>query len=122
MSSIDALRAVRHDLGKYVSFQLRWLPEDAPDAELLDALRNDVLQTRRGPSGTESAPEIWKRLRPGVASLDLGQIDADVGLLADHVAALESGDASHDVLVACAAAARRISTELTRLHKALKEP
>jgi len=113
----EALRAVRHDLGKYVSFHLRWLPEGATDDELLDALRNDVVATRRGPAGTESAPAIWTRLRPTVEDLDVSAIDQDIAILSAHIDGLESGEIDHDALLACAAAARRISAELTRLYK-----
>ena len=118
---IEALRKVRHDLGKYVCFQLRWLPGDAGDEELLEALRADVLATRRGPSGTESAVAIWARLRPSVEGLDLALVDAHVALLESHLEGLQAGTLEPDELQACAAAARGISAELTRLHEGLKE-
>ena len=77
--------------------------------------------TRRGPSGTEAAFDIWKRLRPSLLSLDIVLIDEDIETLATRADELESGDIDHDGLAACAAAAHRISSELTRLHKGLKE-
>ena len=54
-----SVRRLRHDLGKSMSLQLRFAGADA-DAEILaDALRDDVLQTRRGPRGTRSAFELF---------------------------------------------------------------
>ena len=47
----EQLGRLKHDLGKYICFRQRWLPEDAPTDERREALVADLLQTRSGPSG-----------------------------------------------------------------------
>ncbi len=66
-SSLEALGEhiahVRHDLGKYVAFQLRWLPPVPSDDELREALEADLARTRASDLRVESAPALWSRLR-----------------------------------------------------------
>jgi hypothetical protein len=59
---VEHLAVLRHDLGKYVSLQVRW--SDGDPAMLREALTADLLETRRGPSGTSDAAEIWDGLVP----------------------------------------------------------
>jgi len=122
---IEAAAAAKHDLGKYVAFQIRWLPPDAPPAELLEALRRDVLQTRRGPAGSEDAPALWRRLRPPLAGLgpsdpDLAAVDAAVAALEVALPALRSGAASPVDLAAAAGHARAVAAHLAALHRRLR--
>ena len=49
-----------------MALQQRWLAEDADDAALLDALRADLLHTRRGPEGSVDACAVWREFRPGL--------------------------------------------------------
>lgn len=82
MSHREAANRVRHDLGKYVHLEARWLDHEASEEELREALAHDLCRTRRGPEGDESCVELWARLRPSVAALDVGDIDrlvADLG-------------------------------------------
>jgi hypothetical protein len=58
----EQLAALRHDLGKYVVLQLRWLPPEPDDDELREALRADLARTRSGRGQVESAVELWARL------------------------------------------------------------
>jgi hypothetical protein len=67
---MEVLAALNHDLGKYVAFQLRCLPEDAPLGELEEALRADVMQTRCSAQQTENALEVWQRLRVQIVGLE----------------------------------------------------
>ena len=60
----ERLEGLRHDLGKYVVFQLRWLPPEPSDGELREALEADLARTRSGGGLVESAPQLWARLRP----------------------------------------------------------
>ena len=80
---VEAAAAAKHDLGKYVAFQARWLAPDASDADRLEALQADVLHTRRSAEGSEDAPSLWRRLRPGLAALeadaDLVAVDQAIG-------------------------------------------
>ncbi len=86
------LEDLRHDLGKYIAFETRFLGAEAPEEELRRALRSDLLATRRGSAGVESAAQIWARLRPeqladdpDVRTVDgaltaLGEADLEVAL------------------------------------------
>lgn len=84
----EHLAAVRHDLGKYVVFQQRWLAGQPSDAELREALLADLGRTRCRGEQVEAAPTLWARLRqplvgasvlPGGAVIDLS---ADPDLVA----------------------------------------
>lgn len=55
---------VKHDLGRYIALQQRWLGEDATEAEREAAVRADLLETRRSEQRTSSASEVWAGLRP----------------------------------------------------------
>jgi hypothetical protein len=49
-----------HDLGKYIAFPLQMLPVDASTSEFREALYQAIHVTRTGPSGSQSASEIWQ--------------------------------------------------------------
>jgi hypothetical protein len=110
-SLLPALRQqladLRHDLGKYVAFQLRWLPPEPSDAELREALAADLGRTRAAGGEVESAPLLWARLRPalvGACALDGGgevdlrddpdliAIDAAISLIAELLPVLQEAD------------------------------
>ncbi len=67
---LEHLRSLRHDLGKYVAFQLRWLPEQPSDDELREALLADLARTRSAGERVESAPALWARLRAPLVGLE----------------------------------------------------
>lgn len=75
MRSREAAETLRHDLGKYVCFEARWLDDSASEADLRAALANDLLRTRRTPSGELSAPQLYATLRPTLAGFDLGEVE-----------------------------------------------
>ncbi|MEM6925657.1 MAG: hypothetical protein AAF602_01915 [Myxococcota bacterium] len=54
-----ALRRLRHDLGKSMSLQLRFAGSQASPVDLVEALQQDVLHTRRDPRGSRSASELF---------------------------------------------------------------
>ena len=56
---LDALADLQHDLGKYIAMPVTMLPADATDADLRDAVRGALRETRIGPNGTRSAQSIW---------------------------------------------------------------
>ena len=94
---LEAARIAKHDLGKYVTFQTRWLGADASEEERLDALRADLLETRRGPDGTVDALAVWAEFRPilhgeqalpGAGRIDLRALP-EVRALGDAMRALE---------------------------------
>ena len=82
MRSREAADRVRHDLGKYVHLEARWLGEDSTESEYREALRTDLLRTRRGPNGDEDFRTLWSRLRPSVESFDTREVDEVVAALA----------------------------------------
>ena len=55
----DALDDLAHDLGKYIHLPLSFLPPDATDDEVHNAAIIALNHTRRGPSGNQSARELW---------------------------------------------------------------
>ncbi len=58
------LRRLRHDLGKSMSLQLRFAGPGASEAELVEALAQDVIHTRRSPQGSVSARVLFEAARP----------------------------------------------------------
>jgi hypothetical protein len=114
----DHAGRIKHDLGKYVAFQVRWLQEDAEPAAMREALCADLLATRRGPEGSVDALTLWSSFRQelvggalleGAFEVDLSEdpafrdLDAAVSALEPFVAALRAGE-SVDVSAARAAA------------------
>lgn len=92
MDLLEAADRVRHDLGKYVAFSLRFLPEAPSDAELREALRDDLCRTRRDASGARDVGEVWADVRRSLPTEDPS--------FSAHVAALDAAVAG---LVATAA-------------------
>jgi hypothetical protein len=103
------LARVRHDLGRYVALQQRWLGDDATAEARAEALAADLLATRRGPEGTTDAVTVWADLRPplvGEAPLpggamvdltgdaDLERLDAAMRDVARAIEGLRAADAS----------------------------
>lgn len=102
------LARVRHDLGRYVVFQQRWVAEGAGESERREALIADLLGTRRGPEGTVDAAALWAELRrplvgeaplPGGGRVDLAgdpdlaRLDAAMGAVAEAIDGLRAGGA-----------------------------
>jgi len=132
---------LKHDLGKYVGLQARWLPPDAGLQERREALVQDVLQTRRGPEGNVGAREVWSPFEavllghsalPGGGLVDLAG-DPDVVTLRtrmDTLSALRDEAAVHrleaegvasamaacaDVATACRSLVRRARAQILAL-------
>lgn len=57
---IEALADLKHDLGKYLRMPLAMLPADASDAEVREAIRAAVFETRKTPKGVRGASDIWE--------------------------------------------------------------
>lgn len=92
MSLLEAAARARHDLGKYVAFQVRWTGADGPLDELRAALVADLRETHRGPDGTEAAAVIWRSLRPALVEAGVDAIDARVAELEARAERLEAMD------------------------------
>lgn len=98
----EHLDRVRHDLGRYVAFVVRGLDDGASPAERAEALRSDLLATRRSPSGVIDAPSLWAELRRplvGEAAL-FGGLSVDLSGSAELSAV---DDAMRAVAAACLA-------------------
>lgn len=110
------LATVRHDLGKYVALNLRWLPDDPGDEELRAALALDLRATRSVPGASEDAPALWARLRPALARhrLDLSAVDASVAAIAAALPDLDRLD--RPAMLALAQRALEIGPMLRRLR------
>lgn len=126
----DHLSRLRHDLGKYVSLQVRWLGEGAPADELARALAADLLETRRGPNGTLDAHTVWGEFRPalvgeqaldGGVRVDLSEdrdfaaLDRAMDEVARVSAALRAGGADEATVASGVAAAGTVSGLCRRL-------
>jgi len=118
------LARVKHDLGRYVALQQRWLPAEATAAERRAAVEADLLQTRRGPEGTLDAASLWAALRapllglaplPGGGRVDLARdpdverIEAGITEIQGVVQAFREGEADGEAVERGAAAARVVS-------------
>lgn len=109
----DRLADVRHDLGKYIRFETRFV-EDGGDVDALRAaLKADLLATRRRGDQLEPASRVWARLRPGEleADPDVSAIDAAMARLA-----AADLDGAEPALREAAALAREVSDATRRLH------
>lgn len=114
MSLQDAAARARHDLGKYVAFQARWLEPDAPAESLREALREDLLRTRKGPDGVVDAQTLWRDLRGPLVPAGVEAIDTLMATLADRAARLDTLDPA--ALADTARLARAVADELKALH------
>lgn len=56
----EELMDLAHDLGKYVRLPLAMLPADADRAQVVEAVREGIVRTRRGPWGITPARRIWE--------------------------------------------------------------
>lgn len=61
---LEDLTDLRHDLGKYITFETRFLEEGAGPEARRAALRKDMHRTREARGEVESAWQLWARLRP----------------------------------------------------------
>jgi hypothetical protein len=115
----------KHDLGKYIAFQSRWLPESATNQDWHQALQSDLLQTRKGPKGVESAVEIWASLEAGFAPLaddeDIQSVQRAMDRIQGQLNDLQAGTMKAADLQALAQDAKQVATHLSALHKRLRE-
>jgi hypothetical protein len=56
---LETLYDLKHDLGKYIKLPVALLPQDAPGTELSEQVIRAVRETRKGPSGTRSAKQLF---------------------------------------------------------------
>jgi hypothetical protein len=128
----EHLGRMKHDLAKYVAFQVRWLPEDAPLEARREALRSDLCATRRGPDGVQDAVALWAVFRPalvGEADLaggervdlsgdpDLQAIEGAMEVVGRTARALREGIAGEVEVGEGTAAALEVADRARELHR-----
>ncbi len=107
----EALTQARHDLGKYIALNLRWLPEEPTQEQLRAALLTDLRATRSGGGVQEDAWSLWQRLRPGLVDYNLQDLDARMERIQQALPALETLDES---------ALRRVAEDALAVGPALR--
>jgi len=123
-SFLEAAAAARHDLGKYMIFQLRWVGRDGPLEDVREALESDLLRTRDGPGGTVNAAAIWVELRDGLAPFDpsaVASLDEGMALLADQLPGLTAGTLEDAEIRTLAQLAWSLSEQFEALYRRAKE-
>ncbi len=113
MTRSEAVARIRHDLGKYVALQQRWLPPGATDAERRAAIVADVLETRRSPRSTDDAVAVWAGLAEERAILEeeVAEISGLVAALDALIPGLRAGrdvDEAGRIALAISEACRRL--------------
>jgi hypothetical protein len=123
-SFLEVAAAARHDLGKYMIFQLRWVGREGALADVREALESDLLRTRDGPGGTASAATIWMELRDTLAPFDPGavtRLDEGMALVAEQMPELADGTLEDTEIRALAQLAWSLSEQLEALYRRAKE-
>ena len=110
---LPALEDLRHDLGKYVCFETRFVGLDAELETLRQAVMADVRSTRRQARGTLSAWELWTLLRPSMLEGDPDVTALDLATRTLREADLDGPRAE---LLQAAAGATQIQQATRRLH------
>ncbi len=126
---LERVAALKHDLGKYVAWRSANLDDAAwtsADDELVEALRADILETRRRDDQVETAWEVWWRLtedlpRP-LESAELRRVEGAVAVLREHEAALREGERARlrEVTLDLRDAQREIRESLRDLQRRLR--
>lgn len=109
---------LRHDLGKYIGFETSCLPPEPSTEALRGALRADLLTTRRGPRGVESAADIWTRLRPPLLAEDPDVAAIERAMKALSAPELDGDEAALRRLRDQAREVRRLCQSLSRRLRA----
>jgi hypothetical protein len=114
----EAVARIRHDLGKYVALQQRWLPADPSLGLLREALVADLLQTHRSTAGASDVEAIWAGLvdaRAVAQDRAMDELSRAVDRLVAGLGPLRDGTADRPALEALSAEA----LEIARLCRAL---
>ena len=120
-SLVELAHRAKHDLGKYIAFQVRWLPEEASDDELLTALRADLLATHSGADEVRGAVEIWAELAPamreGFPADELAALERSLERIAALSPGVREGSLERSVLEEARREAIAVGAELSRLNR-----
>jgi hypothetical protein len=127
---------LKHDLGRYVAMQARWLAPDADADTRRTALRDDLLATRRGPEGSVDALGVWTPYRDALlgrselaagVTVDLGhdpdvrRIVSGMATLGEIIAALRGGTLDDNGVDLGLAASTAVAEACRDLHRRARE-
>ncbi len=123
---LEAAAVARHDLGKYIAFETRWVGESASGPDLLSALQADLLRTRSANGIEVDAVSLWQGLRVeleglGDEDIDLEAVDRAMERIGARLPALRQGGLELEALKDCVADAFLVSQHLDALFRRLKE-
>lgn len=127
---------LKHDLGKYVALQQRWLDSQASNDEIWKALQADLLSTRRGPDGHQDAVAVWCEFSPELlgarpfpsgfvnlsADPDVASIVQCMQVIADGLDDLRSGTAHTVLQEQLKCAALEVAEACLRLARRARTP
>ena len=121
----DLTAQLKHDLGKYVAFQSRWLDPASDIDELRAALIADLVETHRGPNGTRSSVEIWREQRATLEPVLVAVLGAQDAVWLEVVAGMarverlvsELSSADLGRLIQARDVALSLSDAIARLHR-----
>ena len=111
---IEDLTDLRHDLGKYLTFEVRFLGEGPQTEALRAALQADILQTHKRGDDVATAWQVWDRLRPRILDGDV-----DIVCIEENLAVLQELDLSgpRETLEQAAEHARAVAQACRSLHR-----
>lgn len=117
----DQVADLRHDLGKYITFEVRFVGLDADTEALRQAVKADLLATDKRGGETEAAWSVWGRLRPPALAEDPDVLAID-GLIAglealaldglDRAGLLAAAEQAAAVQARCKSLSRRVGSAL----------
>ncbi|MDP6934059.1 MAG: hypothetical protein QGG40_14135 [Myxococcota bacterium] len=111
---VEQLSVLRHDLGKYIGFEVRFVGEDPEVGVLRAALRSDLHRTRRDRRGSLSAWELWAQVRPHLLDGD-ARVESIEECL-DRLREIDL-DGDEDQLGRAAGLAREVGVLTRELHE-----
>lgn len=107
----EAAARARHDLGRYVALQTRFVGVDGPVEALREALASDLCETRRSPAGSVGVAAVWAACRVDLAEADpallapVDQLVAALGERASRLGVLDESTLRETAVLALACAA-----------------
>ena len=118
----------KHDLGKYIAFESRWLPADCSDSELLTALQSDILRTANSPTEVKTAFDIWGGLYSTLVSVvgtdsvePVQKLMSELEQFLPLIRASSAPDGCRGELDRARFVAQAVGKALSNLHKETKE-
>ncbi|MFT4626089.1 MAG: hypothetical protein ACI8PZ_004760 [Myxococcota bacterium] len=125
---VELVGRLKHDLGKYIALQQRWVLPTATEAERRAALSADLLSTRRGPTGQVDAVEVWRGFEQAFAiaepdihdDSDLSGIRREMVTVDAVVTALREGRTDAALEARGRAAALAVSEGCRRLWRRIR--